>query len=55
MDRLLGLFLSPVIYRCVGAVVQQVRLLTDEVAFDEHGRLHKLEFDIEEEWKGGDK
>lgn len=55
MDRLLGLFLSPVIYRCVGTGAQQVRLLTDEVAFDEHGRLRKLEFDIEEEWKGGDK
>lgn len=53
VDRALGIFLSPTLYLCDGDKVQLVRLLTDEVTFDEHGKLRKLEFDIEEVWRGG--
>lgn len=53
IDRVLGIFLSPVVYLCDGDEAQQVRLLTDGVTFDEHGKLRRLEFDIEEVWKGG--
>lgn len=53
IDRVLGIFLSPVIYLCEGNQTHQVRLLTDEVTFDDHGKVRKLEFDIEELWRGG--
>lgn len=53
IDRTLGILLSPVIYLCDGDEAQQVRLLTDSITFDDHGKLRKLEFDIEEVWKGG--
>jgi hypothetical protein len=53
IDRVLGIFLSPVIYLCEGNQTRHVRLLTDEVTFDDHGKVRKLEFDIEELWRGG--
>lgn len=53
IDRVLSVFLSPTIYLCDGSETQQVRLMTNEVTFDEHGKLRKLEFDIEEAWRGG--
>ena len=53
IDRVLGIFLSPVIYLCEGSLSTRVKLLTDGLTFDEHGKLRNLEFDIEQEWKGG--
>lgn len=53
VDRALDLLLSPRVYRCDGSECMPVQLLTDTIAYDDHGKLRRLEFDIEEEWKGG--
>ena len=53
MNRVLGLLLSPRVFRCDGWESVAVQLLTETIKYDEHGRLSRLEFDINEEWKGG--
>lgn len=53
VDRVLEVLLSPKVYRCNGWESMAVQLLTDTLTYDDHGRLHRLEFDINEEWKGG--
>ena len=53
VDWALEVLLSPKVYRCDGWESISVQLLTDTLTYDEHGRLHRLEFDINEEWRGG--
>ena len=53
VDRVLDALLSPKVYRCDGWESMAVQLLTDTLNYDDHGRLRRLEFDINEEWKGG--
>jgi hypothetical protein len=53
VDRVLEVLLSPKVYRCNGVDGIAVQLLTDTLAYDAHGKLHRLEFEITEEWKGG--
>ena len=53
VDRMLDILLSPKVYRCDSEVNMAVQLLTDSISYDDHGKLHRLEFDIKEEWKGG--
>ena len=53
VDRVLDMLLSPKVYRCDETESMAVQLLTDTILYDDHGRLRRLEFDIEEEWKGG--
>lgn len=53
VDRVLEVLLSPKVYRCNGVEGIAVQLLTDTLAYDAHGKLHRLEFEITEEWKGG--
>lgn len=53
VDWVLEVLLSPKVYRCDGWESISVQLLTDTLTYDEHGRLHRLEFDINEEWRGG--
>lgn len=54
VDRVLTVLLSPELYRCDGAKAMAISLITEGVTYDDHGRLRKLEFDIQERWKGGD-
>lgn len=54
VDRVLTVLLSPELYRCDGAKAMVISLITEGVTYDDHGRLRKLEFDIQERWKGGD-
>lgn len=53
VDRVMEMLLSSKVYRCDGFDSMLVHLLTDTIAYDDHGKLRRLEFDIEEEWKGG--
>lgn len=55
INRVLGLLLSPRLYLCEGSDATPVRLITDTILYDEHGKLRKLELDIEEIWRGGDR
>lgn len=55
VDRVLGALLSPRVYRCDGWECIAVQLVTDTLKYDEHGKLHRLEFDINEEWRGGER
>lgn len=54
VDRVLAVLLSPVLYRCDGRNSMAVNLITEGVTYDDHGKLRRLEFDIKEEWKGGE-
>lgn len=53
VDRVLNILISPKVYMCGGDLNRPLRLLTEEVRYDEHGKLRHLELDVEEEWKGG--
>ncbi|MBO7283106.1 MAG: hypothetical protein J6U73_06905 [Alistipes sp.] len=53
VDAVLDILLSPKVVRCDNGGEMAVQLLTDTVAYDDHGRVRRLEFDIKEEWKGG--
>lgn len=53
INRVLGLLLSPRLYLCCKESSMPVRLITDTITYDEHGKLRKLAFDVEEEWGGG--
>lgn len=53
LDGMLDILLSPKVARCDKGDDVSVQLLTDTITYDNHGRMHRLEFDIKEEWKGG--
>ena len=53
VNRVLDMLLSPKVYRCDETESVAVQLLTDTILYDAHGKLHRLELDIEEVWKGG--
>lgn len=54
VDRVLTALLSPAVYRCDGRDSRAIHLITEGVTYDDHGKLRRLEFDIKEEWKGGE-
>ena len=52
MERLAEVVFSPLHYRLVGGELRRVELLSREVAFDEHDRLHRLVITVREPREG---
>lgn len=51
IERILGIVLSPDIFECNGKECRSVKLLSRNIAFDDHGGLRRIELEIEKGWR----